>query len=163
MTRALYAGSFDPVTHGHLDIIRRARRLFGEVVVGVGINADKRGLFEPEERAEMIRCELAGEAGVEVITFSGLAVDCARARGCGCFVRGIRGMADLDGEMTMAVTNRRLDEDIETVFLPADARFRHLSSRLVREVLANGRTLDDLVPPAVAEKTMTRLQQRKNA
>lgn len=159
--KALYAGSFDPVTNGHLDLVRRARRIFDGVVVAVGVNVDKSGLFTPEERAGMIRDHIADLADVEVVIFSGLAVECAREHGCRSLIRGIRGVSDLDSEMAMAITNRQLDGEIETLFLSPSVEYHHLSSRLIREVLGSGRSLDHLVPADVAEKTMKRLAERR--
>lgn len=159
--KALYAGSFDPVTNGHLDLVRRARRIFDGVVVAVGVNVEKDGLFSPEERVAMIRDHVGDLDGVDVVVFDGLAVECAREHGCACLIRGIRGVSDLDGEMAMAITNRQLDPDIETLFLSPSVDYHHLSSRLIREVLASGRSLDHLVPADVAAKTKERLAARR--
>jgi len=132
--KAVYTGSFDPVTLGHLDIIRRASRLFAQLVVGIGINKDKRPLFDPDQRVELVRRVTAGMDGVEVATFDGLAVDFVRQVGATVMVRGIRPLTDIAGEFTMMMANRQLDRDIETVFLMADDQYVHISSSLLKQI-----------------------------
>lgn len=132
--KAVYTGSFDPVTLGHLDIIRRASGLFSKIVVGIGINKDKRPLFEPEQRVELVRRVTAGMPGIEVATFSGLAVDFVRQVDAHIMVRGVRPLTDIAGEFTMMMANRQLDRGIETVFLMADEQFVHISSSLLKQI-----------------------------
>ena len=131
---AVYTGSFDPVTLGHLHIIRRAARLFDELVVGIGVNADKRNLFDPKERVELVRSVTGDMLNVRVLTFDGLAVDFVRGLGVHVMVRGIRPLTDIAGEFTMMMANHQLDPEIETVFLMADERFTHVSSSLLKQI-----------------------------
>ncbi len=132
--KAVYTGSFDPVTLGHLDIIHRASDLFAQIVVGIGINKDKRPLFDPDQRVELVRRVTAGMEHVEVATFDGLAVDFVRQLGATVMVRGIRPLTDIAGEFTMMMANRQLDPEIETVFLMADEQFVHISSSLLKQI-----------------------------
>lgn len=132
--KAVYTGSFDPVTLGHLDIIRRAGRLFSEVIVGVGINKDKQPLFDPDQRVELVRRVTQGMPGIEVATFDGLAVDFVRQVNARVMVRGIRPLTDIAGEFTMMMANRQLDGGIETVFLMADEQYVHISSSLLKQI-----------------------------
>jgi len=139
--KAVYTGSFDPVTLGHLDIIRRAGELFGTLVVGIGINKDKQPLFSPEQRVELIRRVTADMPLIEVVTFDGLAVDFVREVGAKVMVRGIRPLTDIAGEFTMMMANRQLDRGIETVFLMADDQYVHISSSLLKQIA--GMSADD--------------------
>ena len=132
--KAVYTGSFDPVTLGHLDIIRRASHLFAHVVVGIGINKDKRPLFDPDQRVELVKRLTADVDGIEVATFDGLAVDFVRKVKASVMVRGIRPLTDIAGEFTMMMANRQLDRGIETVFLMADEQFVHISSSLLKQI-----------------------------
>ncbi len=157
--RACYAGSFDPVTLGHLDLIRRAAALCDRLVVAVARNAGKEPLFTPEERAAMIRAEitdLAPRVGVEICP--GLAVDFCRARGLALLVRGARTASDFETEVAMAHTNRRLAPGIETVVLVPAPAHAATSSRLIKEIAAGGGPLEDFVPPAVARALQARLR-----
>lgn len=131
---AVYTGSFDPITLGHLHIIHRAARLFDDLVIGIGINAEKRNLFDPAQRVELVRAVTGELPNVTVDTFDGLAVDFVRDLGAGVMVRGIRPLTDIAGEFTMMMANRQLDPDIETVFLMADERFAHVSSSLLKQI-----------------------------
>jgi len=135
-TRAVYTGTFDPVTLGHLHIIRRAAKLVGELVVGIGINAEKKPLFDPEERLYLLTAVTREIANVRVETFSDLAVDFVRRCGATVMVRGIRPLTDVAGEFTMLMANRQLDREIETVFLMADEEFSHVSSSLLKQIAA---------------------------
>jgi pantetheine-phosphate adenylyltransferase len=132
--KAVYTGSFDPVTLGHLDIIRRASHLFAHVVVGIGINKDKHPLFDPDQRVDLVRRLTADVDGIEVATFDGLAVDFVRKVKASVMVRGIRPLTDIAGEFTMMMANRQLDRGIETVFLMADEQFVHISSSLLKQI-----------------------------
>ena len=151
---ALYAGSFDPVTLGHLDIIRRGARLVDKLIVSVGINPDKRPLFSPAERVDLLRNVLADLKNVEVDCFEGLTVDHVERRGAGVMLRGIRTVSDIEAEFTMALTNRTLSPKIETVFLMASEKFSHISSTLIKQIALMGREnslthLEQFVPEAI--------------
>jgi pantetheine-phosphate adenylyltransferase len=131
---AVYTGSFDPITLGHLHVIARASRLFDSLVIGIGINADKRSLFSPEQRRELVCTVTKGLSNVSVEIFDGLAVDFVRSMGSRIMVRGIRPLTDIAGEFTMLMANRHLDDKIETVFLMADERFAYVSSSLLKQI-----------------------------
>ncbi|MEL6895527.1 MAG: pantetheine-phosphate adenylyltransferase, partial [Planctomycetota bacterium] len=133
---AVYTGSFDPVTLGHCHIISRAATLFDELVIGVGINRDKRPLFSPDQRVDLIRLVTEDIPNVRVETFDGLAVDYVQECGARIMVRGIRPLTDIAGEFTMMMANRQLDESIETVFLMADDKYAHVSSSLLKQIAA---------------------------
>jgi pantetheine-phosphate adenylyltransferase len=157
---AVYTGSFDPITLGHLDIIQRAARLFEELVIGVGINPEKRSLFSPDERVELIRQVTRGVVNIRVETFESLAVDFVRSCGSQVMVRGIRPLTDIAGEFTMLMANRRLDRDIETVFFMADEEFAHVSSSLLKQIAAfsgDNRALEKFVPAAVVQPLRKKL------
>lgn len=139
--KAVYTGSFDPVTLGHLDIIRRASDLFGTLVVGIGINNDKKPLFSPDQRVELIRRVTPDMPNLQIATFDGLAVDFVREVGAKVMVRGIRPLTDIAGEFTMMMANRQLDRGIETVFLMADDQYVHISSSLLKQIA--GMSADD--------------------
>jgi len=149
---AIYPGSFDPVTNGHLDLIERASKLFHHLVVAVLTNPEKDPLFSVKERVEMLDLVVAGLPNVEVDTFQGLLVDYARGKDARVLLRGIRAVSDYEYELQMAMMNRQLEPEMETVFmLPAEA-YSYLSSRLVREVARLGGSVKDLVPPVVEER-----------
>ncbi|KAA5546185.1 pantetheine-phosphate adenylyltransferase [Roseiconus nitratireducens] len=131
---AVYTGSFDPITLGHLHIIDRASRLFDSLVIGIGINAAKQSLFSPDQRRDLVCAVTDDLENVSVQFFDGLAVDFVRSLGSRTMVRGIRPLTDIAGEFTMMMANRQLDEEIETVFLMADERFAHVSSSLLKQI-----------------------------
>jgi len=147
---AVYPGSFDPVTNGHLDVIKRARAIFDKVVVAVADNVNKQGLFTPAERADLISSVVGGDPQVEVDIFSGLLVDYVRQRG-GVIIRGLRAVADFEYEFQLALMNRRLAPAIDTVFLITDERSFYISSSLVREVAQHGGDVSDFVPREVKD------------
>jgi pantetheine-phosphate adenylyltransferase len=154
---AIYPGSFDPVTNGHLDLIERGSRLFDRLIVALLTNPEKDPLFSLEERVEMLREVVAHLPNVEVETFDGLLVDYARRRGARVLLRGIRAVSDYEYELQMALMNRTLAPDIETVFmLPAEA-YSYLSSRLVKEVARLGGSIKELVPAAVHERIRSKV------
>jgi pantetheine-phosphate adenylyltransferase len=146
---AVFPGSFDPLTNGHLDLIERATRIFDRVVVAVLRNTGKQPLFGLDDRLAILREVFAGRPGIEVDAFQGLLADYLRARGASVVVRGIRSAADLDYERQMALTNRHLNASLDTVLLLPSAEFGHVSSSLVREIAALGGSVRGLVPPAV--------------
>jgi pantetheine-phosphate adenylyltransferase len=158
---AIYPGSFDPMTNGHLDLIARGSKLFDQLIVGVLENSAKNPLFSVEERVEMLREGTAGYANVEVATFAGLLVDFARQRGARAVLRGIRAISDYEYELQMAMLNRRLNPEVETIFLMPDAQYSYVSSRLVKEAARLGGSVHGLVPELVIRRLARRLE--KNA
>ena len=164
MRIGLYPGTFDPITLGHIDIIRRASVLVDRLVIGVAINRDKGPLFDLEERVAMIEAEtagLAGEVGTEIVVhpFENLLIDCARDVGAQIIVRGLRAVADFEYEYQMVGMNRALDDEIETVFLMAEARHQAIASKLVKEIARLGGDVSKFVTPAVRDALSARLGQ----
>jgi pantetheine-phosphate adenylyltransferase len=146
---AIYPGSFDPITNGHLDLIERGLRMFDRLVVAILRNQAKAPLFNVEERTEMLREVLRDYPNAEVDSFDGLLVDYAAARHATILLRGIRAISDYEYELQMALMNRRLRPEIETVFLLAQEAYSFISSRLVKEVFSLGGDISGLVPPSV--------------
>jgi pantetheine-phosphate adenylyltransferase len=154
---AIYPGSFDPLTNGHVDIIQRGSRLFDRIVVAILLNVEKAPLFTVAERVEIAREVFAGYPNVEVDTFDGLLVEYARRKGAGVIVRGLRAISDFEYEMQMALMNRHLNPDVETVFMMPAETYTYVSSRLVKEVVALGGSVTGLVPTLVED----RLREKK--
>jgi len=150
--RAVYPGSFDPLTHGHLDLIERASQIFDHLVVAVLTNLEKAPLFSLEERVEMLREVTAGMPNVSVDTFSGLLVDYAMKKKARVILRGIRAFTDYEYELQMALMNRQLQPNLETVFLTPAEAYSHISSRLVKEIFQHGGSVSGLVPPVVEQR-----------
>ena len=157
---ALFPGSFDPATLGHLDLVVRALALFGRVTIGVARHAEKRGLFMAEERVAMLSESLGGRREVEVRLIEGLVVEAARKFRCDVLVRGVRGGSDFDYEVAMARTNRELDGSIETVLLAPAPQFVHISSTLVRQIAELGGDVSSFVPAPVARELRARFPSR---
>jgi pantetheine-phosphate adenylyltransferase len=160
---ALYPGTFDPVTNGHVDIISRAARLVERLVVGVAVNAGKGPLFPLEERVALVQEETASIAArtgttIEVRGFEGLLIDFAHRVGAICIVRGLRAVSDFDYEFQMAGMNSRLDSSVETVFLMASERHQFISSRFVKEIARLGGDISSFVPPLTLERTLARVR-----
>jgi pantetheine-phosphate adenylyltransferase len=153
---ALYAGSFDPLTNGHLDILARARRLADRVVMAILENDAKEALFSVQERIEMIREIVGDDPAVPIRSFSGLLVDFARETGATLIVRGLRAVSDYEYELQMALMNRRLAPEIETVFLMAKEEYSYVASRLVKEVARLGGDVSGLVPESVRRRLISR-------
>jgi pantetheine-phosphate adenylyltransferase len=156
---AIYPGSFDPITNGHLDLITRGARLFDRLVVAILRNESKQPLFSVRERMEMLGEVVREMPNVELDSFDGLLVHYARAREAKVLVRGIRAVSDYEHELQMALMNRRLEPDIETVFLMAGEAYSFISSRLVKEVYKLGGDIRGLVPPTVESRLQERLQR----
>jgi pantetheine-phosphate adenylyltransferase len=154
---AIYPGSFDPVTNGHLDLIERGEKMFDLVIVAVLNNAEKQPLFSVPERVEMLREVTHKWSGVEVDVFHGLLVDFARKRGAGVILRGIRAISDYEFELQMALMNRKLEPRLETVFMLPGESYSYLSSKLVREIAQLGGPLKDLVPPEVERRLRSKV------
>lgn len=150
--KAIYPGSFDPVTNGHLDLVARAAKIFDHLVVAILRNSSKNPLFTVEERVAMLSEGTAEFGNVSVSTFDGLLVDYAREQRAHAVVRGIRAISDYEYEFQMALMNRRLAPDVETIFLMPDAKYSFVSSRLVKEVFRLGGSVDGLVPKFVIER-----------
>jgi pantetheine-phosphate adenylyltransferase len=151
---AVYPGSFDPITNGHLDLIERGVQIADTLVVAIATNPEKRTLFTVEERLDLIRQALEGRpaaACVRIDAFGGLLVDYARARGATLILRGLRAVSDFEYEFQMALMNRQLEPTVETVFMTTSAKHSFLSSRLVKEVVSLGGRVDGMVPPPVLE------------
>jgi pantetheine-phosphate adenylyltransferase len=146
---ALYPGSFDPLTNGHVDIILRGARLFDRILVAVLVNADKNPLFSAEERVGIVREVFREYSNVEVDTFDGLLVDYARRKRASAIVRGLRAVSDFEYEFQMALMNRHLEPTLETVFMMPAEQYTYLSSRLIKEVFGLGGEVRGLVPPVV--------------
>jgi pantetheine-phosphate adenylyltransferase len=165
MRRAIYPGSFDPVTNGHLDIIERGCKLFDEIIVSILVNPDKQPLFTVEERQEMLNEVLQsisqGRCKVRVDSFQGLLVNYAVAQHADVIVRGIRAISDYEYELQMALMNRRLEPGIETVFMMPAETYSYVSSRLVKEVFQLGGAVQGLVPPAVEKRMNEKMNQNR--
>lgn len=146
---AVYPGSFDPLTNGHVDIILRGARLFDRIIVAMLVNPEKSPLFSVEERVEAAREVFKIYPNVEIDTFDGLLVDYARRKRASVIVRGLRAVSDFEYELQMALMNRRLNPDVETVFMMPAEPYTYLSSRLVKEIFALGGSISGLVPQAV--------------
>ena len=156
---AIYPGSFDPITNGHLDMIGRGSRLAGRLIVAVLRNRDKRPLFSVEERIEMLREAVRAYPNVEVGSFDGLLVDYAAAQGANMILKGIRAISDYEHELPMALMNRRLRPEIETVFLMAGEAYSFVSSKLVKEVFSLGGDVSGFVPPVVEARLKKTIQE----
>jgi pantetheine-phosphate adenylyltransferase len=151
-TLAVYPGSFDPLTNGHVDIILRGARLFDRIVVAILVNAEKSPLFSIEERLEILRAVFNDQRNVEIDTFDGLLVDYVERRNAQVIVRGLRAVSDFEYEFQMALMNRRLNAKIETVFMMPAEQYTYISSRLIKEVFALGGRVHGLVPEVVEER-----------
>lgn len=165
MRKGLYPGTFDPVTRGHLDIIRRAAKLVDHLVIGVAINRDKGPLFPLEDRAAMIEAEcvaLSRETGMEIVVhpFENLLMFCAQDVGATLIIRGLRAVSDFEYEFQMVGMNRRLDASIETVFLMAEPQHQSIASRLVKEIARLGGDVSGFVPPAVNAALIERFRPK---
>ena len=157
MRIAVYPGSFDPITNGHLNIIRRASKLYDRLVVGVLDNTTKKPLFSAQERKEMISTQIKDLQNVSCDTFSGLLVDFAKQHGASVIVKGLRTVSDFEYEFQMALLNKTLDPDCETVFMMTDSKYSYISSSMVKSVAKFKGELDGLIPPEVIEKIINKI------
>jgi pantetheine-phosphate adenylyltransferase len=151
MRRAIYPGSFDPVTNGHLDVVERARKLFDEVIVAVAHNDEKQPLFPLKERLDLLQETVGKIENVRIAQFEGLLVEFARAEKAGAVIRGLRAVSDFEFEFQMALMNRKLNAGVETIFLMPNEDYTYLSSRIVKEIARLGGDVSAFVPPCVAQ------------
>lgn len=156
--KAIYAGTFDPITLGHLDVVERAARIFPELIVAVAAVTGKKTLFDQDERIDLVRRSVAELPNVRVEPFDGLLVEYARMQGVGVLIRGLRALSDFEYEFQMALTNRRLAPDIETLFLMPKQETSFLSSTNIKQVAALGGNVTEFVPPTVAEALAMKLK-----
>lgn len=161
MLRAVYPGSFDPVTYGHLDIIRRSRSLADELIVGVLNNKAKTPLFSVEERVKMLKEMTKNMPGVKVVPFEGLLIDFAKEMSAGIVVRGLRAVTDFEYELQMAQTNNKLSPELETVFLTTSLKYSYLSSTIVKEVAAFGGDISQFVPETIERRIQEKIMKRR--
>ena len=150
--RAIYPGSFDPITNGHLDLIIRGNKLFSKLIVAVAENPLKKPFFKIEERLAMVRESIEPYFGVEVIAFDSLLIDCMKKNNAQVIIRGLRAVSDFEYELQMALVNRQQNEDIETVFMMPDENHIYLSSSIVKELAQFGGRIEDMVPPCVVSR-----------
>jgi pantetheine-phosphate adenylyltransferase len=162
-TVAIYAGSFDPITRGHEDVIRRSREFVDRLVVAIAVNSAKQPLFTPDERMHFIRETLADDPSIEAHQFSGLLVDFARSMGASLIIRGLRAVSDFEYEFQMALMNRHLSPKLETVFMVPSVETTYISSSIIREVARYGGDLSGLVHPIVAAALQEKFGTRPNA
>lgn len=160
-TIAVYPGSFDPPTYGHLDIIERSARVFSRVIVAVARNLRKNEMFTTAERLEMLRRLTKAHANVEVDSFRGLLVEHARTIGAHVVVRGLRAISDFEYEFQMAHMNKKLASEVDTVFMMTGERYSYISSNIVKEIASFGGKIDDLVPPLVRDRVLRKIGSRK--
>lgn len=160
MVKAIYPGSFDPVTRGHLDLVQRALPLFDQLTVAVAINRQKTATFTPEERVDMLRRVLPNDPRLSVVAFHGLVVDFCRERGISAILRGVRTVSDFEYEYQLALTNRHLRPDIETVFVMPSVEYSFVSSSLIKDIVKNGGDVGHFLPKEVEQSLRDRLQNR---
>ena len=160
-TLAVYPGSFDPPTNGHLDIIERSSRVFSRVIVAVAVNLRKNAFFTPAERVRMLKRLTSTMGNVEVTSFRGLLVDFARVQEAHVLVRGLRAISDFEYEYQMAQMNRKLDQAVDTVIMMTGERHSAISSKIVKEIAMFGGKIDDLVPPLVRDTLLRKLKGAK--
>jgi len=155
---ALFPASFDPVTNGHLDIIRRSLKVFDRLIVGIAHNVAKSGTFRVEERLDILRSVLGDEPRIEITAFEGLLVDFCRRTGASIVIRGLRAMSDYEYEFEMALMNKHLNPDVETVFMMASQEYLYVSSSRLKELVRFGGEVSDFVPPLVEKRLREKLQ-----
>ncbi len=157
--RAVYPGSFDPITYGHIDLIKRASKIFDEVIVAVAQNPSKPTLFSLSERVEMVKEAIQGISGIKVDKFHGLMVDYVKTKGTNVVIRGLRMISDFEYEFQMALTNRKLAPEIETIFLMPSESYAYFSSKLLKEAAALGADLNNFVPEFIEKKLKSHLKK----
>lgn len=157
MNKAVYPGSFDPVTNGHLDIIRRSAKVFDKVIVAVLNNPNKNPMFDLEERVELIKHATSDLPNIEIDFFSGLLIDYVQEKKVDVIIKGLRAVSDFEYEFQMALMNKKLNEDVETLFMTTNSKYSYLSSSLIKEVFKFGGCIEGLVPDIVIEKMKKKL------
>ena len=162
MKIAIYPGSFDPVTLGHLNIIRRASNAFDKVIVCVLVNSGKTGIFTPEERVELLRRSIPFE-NVEVDMYSGLIADYARARNARVLVKGLRAVSDFESEVQMAIINQKLNEELDTMFFPSSQKYNYLSSTVAKELARYNANLEDVLPREIIADVRRKMEDKRGA
>jgi pantetheine-phosphate adenylyltransferase len=162
MKIGIYPGTFDPITHGHKDIITRSLRVFDKVVVAIAPNPTKHPLFTLEERLEMVRLVMKDIGQVEVTSFNGLLVDFVRQSGAHAIIRGLRAISDFEHEFQMALINRKIAKEVETVFLMPSEEYSYLSSTIIKDVVTHGGTLTEFLHPEVARQLQERIRSLKS-
>ncbi len=160
MKLCIYPGTFDPVTYGHLDVLERAAKLFEHVTVAVAISSTKNALFTPDQRVELVRINVGHIKNVDVVSFEGLLVEFARARKAHSIIRGLRALSDFEFEFNMALMNRHLEPNIETLFVMPNEAYSYTSSSLVKQIAKLGGDVGKFVPPSVAEAMRKRYRER---
>ena len=157
---AVFPGSFDPITNGHIDIIERCNHLFDKIIIAIAFNQEKRELFTLKERLEMIRAIYGDQNNIIIDSFEGLLVDYARKVGANTIIRGLRAISDFEYEFQMALMNRRLNDKIETIFMMPHETYSYVSSRLIKEVFQLGGSIQGLVPPIVEKKLREKFKKK---
>ena len=160
MKIAVYPGSFDPITNGHLDIIKRSAKIFDKLIVGVLVNVDKKGLFDYDERVELIKRVTKDIKNVEVISFEGLLIDCLKKHNANIIIKGLRAISDFEYEFQMALMNNKLDSNIETLFMMTSANYSYLSSSAVKQVAKFGGCIEGLVPDEIIKDVIRKINQK---
>jgi pantetheine-phosphate adenylyltransferase len=162
MTIAIYPGTFDPITNGHVDLVSRASKLFDKVIVAIAINPGKTPTFNLNERIDLVQQTLAEMTNVEISGFEGLLVDVAKQKNANVIIRGLRAVSDFEHEFQLASMNRKMEPDVETLFLTPAEQFAYISSSLVREIASLGGDVSDFVAPCVAAKLKSKLLKSSN-
>ena len=158
----IYPGSFDPITNGHLDIITRAARICDKLIVAVGSNESKKPAFTVDERIDLIKCAIEGRENIVITSFSGLLADFVKKMGSKTVIKGLRAMSDFEYEFQMALLNKNLEPDMETLFMMTSVNYSYLSSSAVKEIARNGGKIDGLVPECIKEKIVNKLACRQD-
>lgn len=159
MRTAVYAGSFDPPTNGHLNVIERAASIVDRLIITIANNTSKNAAFTPSERVEMVRELVSGLKNVEVILFEGLLVEFMAAQGARIIIRGVRSFSDFEYEFQMALSNKQMRPEIETLFMVTDSRYSHLSSTLIKEIVRLGGETHGMIPPSVEKRLREKLRK----
>jgi pantetheine-phosphate adenylyltransferase len=156
----VYPGSFDPITNGHLDIIERAAKICDKLIVAVLVNSSKNPAFTLDERVDLLKCVLNGRKNIEIDSFSGLLIDFVKEKNASTIIKGLRAVSDFEYELQMALLNKNLDSDVETLFMMTNINYSFLSSSAVKELARNGGSIDGLVPPCIKDAVSSKYDKR---